>query len=229
MKICIIPARSGSKRIKHKNFKKFNGIPIIVQTLKNLKKIKFFDKIIVSTDHKMIKDLSKKNGADLIIDREKHLLKDHIGTKEIVSNTIQKINLNTKDTFYIYCLYPTSVFVEKKHLYNALSLIKKRGCTSVFSAIRYSHPIQRSFQYINNELRFNYSKNMKQQTQKLAVNYHDAGQFYLAKIDKWLDNKGIITKKSKFIEFFSYECTDIDRVEDWKLSEIIFKKNKNKI
>jgi CMP-N-acetylneuraminic acid synthetase len=29
MKICIIPARSGSKRIKNKNIKKFNGKPII--------------------------------------------------------------------------------------------------------------------------------------------------------------------------------------------------------
>ena len=229
MKICIIPARGGSRRIKNKNFKKFNGIPIIVQTLKNLKKTNFFDKIIVSTDHKKIKDLSKKNGADLIIHREKYLLKDNIGTKEIVSNTIRKINLNIKDDLYIYCLYPTSVFVKKKHLYNALNLVKKKGCDTVFSAMRYSHPIQRSFQYSNNKLKFNYFHNMKQQTQKFNLNYHDAGQFYLAKINQWLNNQGILTKRSKFIEFFSYECTDIDKIEDWKLSEIIFKKNKNKI
>ena len=182
MKVCIIPARGGSKRIKNKNFKKFNGIPIIAQTLKNIKKFKFFDKIVVSTDNKTIKKLSKKNGADLIINREKRLLKDHIGTKEIVSNAIQKINLNTQGKFYIYCLYPTSVFVKKKHLYNALSLIKKNGCASVFSAMKYSHPIQRSFKYSNNELKFNYLKNMNKQTQKLAINYHDAGQFYLAKL-----------------------------------------------
>ena len=84
MKICIIPARGGSKRIKNKNFKKFNGIPIIVQTLKNLKSTRFFDKIVVSTDHNKIKNLSRINGADLIINRDKHLLKDNIGTKEIV-------------------------------------------------------------------------------------------------------------------------------------------------
>ena len=114
MKICIIPARGGSKRIKNKNLKKFNGIPIIVQTLKNLKETKFFDKIIISTDHRKIKELSKKNGADLIINREKHLLKDKIGTKEIVSDVIHKIKLSKKFDF-IYCLYPTSVF--KKSIY----------------------------------------------------------------------------------------------------------------
>ena len=52
MKICIIPARSGSKRIKNKNIKKFDGKPIIGTVLKNLKKMKFFEKIIVTTDQK---------------------------------------------------------------------------------------------------------------------------------------------------------------------------------
>ena len=228
MKICIIPARGGSKRIKNKNLKKFNGIPIIVQTLKNLKETKFFDKIIISTDHRKIKELSKKNGADLIINREKHLLKDKIGTKEIVSDVIHKIKLSKKNSDFIYCLYPTSVFVKKKHLHESYKFLKKKKCDVVFSAMKYSHPIQRSFKYNNKILKFNL-KNMKQQTQKFSSNYHDAGQFYLAKVDKWLNNQGLLTKKSKFIEFLSYECTDIDTIEDWKLSEIIFKKNKNKI
>ena len=64
---------------------------------------------------------------------------------------------------------------------------------------------------------------MKQQTQKFSTNYYDAGQFYLAKIDKWRNNSGFLNKNSKFIEFFNYECTDIDIIEDWKLSEIILK------
>ena len=90
MKICIIPARSGSKRIKNKNIKKFNGKPIIGTVLQTLKKMKFFDKIVVSTDQKNIANISKKYGADLIIYRDKKLLKDHVGTCEIISNSIKK-------------------------------------------------------------------------------------------------------------------------------------------
>ena len=48
--IAIIPARGNSKRIPGKNYKNFNGKPIIVNTIKKLKKSKIFDRIIVSTD-----------------------------------------------------------------------------------------------------------------------------------------------------------------------------------
>ena len=59
MKICIIPARSGSKRIKNKNIKKFNGKPIIGVVLQIIKKMNFFDKIIVSNDQKNIANIEK--------------------------------------------------------------------------------------------------------------------------------------------------------------------------
>ena len=46
--VAIIPAREGSKRIPGKNYKKFNGKPIIINTIKKLKKSKIFNRIIVS-------------------------------------------------------------------------------------------------------------------------------------------------------------------------------------
>ena len=54
MKVAIIPARMGSKRIPKKNIKNFCGKPIISWTIKAIKKAKIFDKIIVSTDSKKI-------------------------------------------------------------------------------------------------------------------------------------------------------------------------------
>ena len=40
MKICLIPARSGSKRIKNKNIKMFHGKPIIAYAIDNAIKSK---------------------------------------------------------------------------------------------------------------------------------------------------------------------------------------------
>ena len=48
MNIAIIPARSGSKRIKNKNITKFYGKPLIFYTIKTAIKSKLFDKIIVA-------------------------------------------------------------------------------------------------------------------------------------------------------------------------------------
>ena len=61
--ICIIPARSGSSRIKNKNIINFFGKPIISYAIIAAIKSKLFDKIIVSTDSKKISKISISYGA----------------------------------------------------------------------------------------------------------------------------------------------------------------------
>ena len=228
MKICIIPARSGSKRIKNKNIKIFDGKPIIGNVLQNLKRMKFFDKIVVTTDQKKIAKISKKYGADLIIFRDKRLSRDHVGTCEIISNSIKKINLMNIFPSLVFCVYPTSVFVKKRYLQKGVKILNKNKSNFVFSATKYSHPIQRSFFLKKNELITNFVKYKKTQTQKLNSNYFDAGQFYLAKPDKWIKYDNIFQKNSTIVEIPHNKCTDIDEIEDWKLAELIFKTYKKK-
>ena len=50
MRLAIIPARGGSKRIPRKNIKEFCGKPMIAYSIEAAKKSGCFDKIIVSTD-----------------------------------------------------------------------------------------------------------------------------------------------------------------------------------
>ena len=59
MTICIIPARSGSKRIKNKNIQKIDNVPLIGITIKIAKKSGLFKRIIVSTDCPKIASIAK--------------------------------------------------------------------------------------------------------------------------------------------------------------------------
>ena len=75
MNLGIVIARAGSKRIKHKNLKKFLGKPIIFYTLKISIETRLFDKIIVSTDSEELKNLIRKNFPNIEIhDRKKNFL-----------------------------------------------------------------------------------------------------------------------------------------------------------
>ena len=56
MKLCVIPARGGSKRIPRKNIKPFCGKPMIAWSIEAAIKSNCFDKIIVSTDDDEIAD-----------------------------------------------------------------------------------------------------------------------------------------------------------------------------
>ena len=71
--ICIIPARSGSKRIKNKNIKLFFGKPIIYYSIKAAIKSKCFSDVFVSTDSIKIKKISEKYGAKVKFLRPKNL------------------------------------------------------------------------------------------------------------------------------------------------------------
>ena len=64
--ICIIPARSGSVRIKNKNIIKFQNKPIIYWSIQVAKKSKCFKKIYVSTDSKLIADIKNELEPDNI-------------------------------------------------------------------------------------------------------------------------------------------------------------------
>ena len=58
LKVAIIPARGGSKRIPRKNIKEFSGKPMIAWAIEAAKKSGKFDHVIVSSDDPEIIEIS---------------------------------------------------------------------------------------------------------------------------------------------------------------------------
>ena len=54
MKIAVIPARGGSKRIPRKNIKPFCGKPMIAWSIEAAQQSGLFDRVVVSTDDEEI-------------------------------------------------------------------------------------------------------------------------------------------------------------------------------
>ncbi len=63
--LCIIPARSGSKDIPHKNIKLFKGKPLIYWSIFQAQQSKYEMKIVVSTDSKKYSEMARKLGAEV--------------------------------------------------------------------------------------------------------------------------------------------------------------------
>ena len=99
MTICIIPARSGSKRIKNKNIKLFDGKPIISYAIQLARSCGLFKRIIVSTDSYSISKIAKKYGAEVPFLRSKKLADDFASTFEVLADCIKRISSHHKDNF----------------------------------------------------------------------------------------------------------------------------------
>ena len=95
MYLAIIPARSGSKRIKNKNIKYFFGYPIIRYSIYQAQQSRLFKEIIVSTDSIKIKKIALRYGANVPFLRSKKLADDYAPLNKVLLNVVKKI----KDSF----------------------------------------------------------------------------------------------------------------------------------
>ncbi len=222
--IAIIPARDNSKRIKNKNLLKINKKPVLKINFTNLKKMKLFDKIILSTESKRIKKLAKKIKFDYIIDRPKKLAKDHVSTTKVISHGIEFLK-DKIDFTHVCCVYPMSILLKKKDILNAKKILKRKN-EIVFSSLRYSHPIQRAFKILkDHRIKYNIKENLIfKNTQLFDTSFHDAGQFYIGHHKAWKDYRN---SKKKSLELPRTRAVDVDDFEDFKLLEAIYNYNHN--
>lgn len=103
--VALIPARSGSKRIPHKNIKKLGGRPLIYYTIKAAQESGVFEKIVVSTDHHQYETIASVYGAEVVM-RPPEMANDLSPDIEWVRYTLD--GLERYDCFSI--LRPTSPF-----------------------------------------------------------------------------------------------------------------------
>tara|TARA_B100001758_G_C18392720_1_gene603913 strand:+ start:441 stop:1118 length:678 start_codon:yes stop_codon:yes gene_type:complete len=225
MNLAIIPARIGSKRIKNKNIKNFEGKPIIYYSILAAKLSGVFDKIIVSTDSLKIASISKKYGADVPFLRSKKLSKDNIGIIEVISKVLKKLKIKPNLSTKVCCIYPTAPMLNKNFLIKGYKQLTQ-NYDYVLSVKREDSRILRGF-YINKKTIIPINKKTKNiRSQDLKNLYLDAGQFCWGFAKSWLSNKGCHELKSTFIDIPDKYVQDIDTIEDWKKAIIKFKKLK---
>ena len=67
-KLCIIPARGGSKRLPGKNIKPLNGKPLVFYTIDEVIKSNIFDKIIFTSDDDTILKVVSNNYSSSVLE-----------------------------------------------------------------------------------------------------------------------------------------------------------------
>ncbi len=226
MNLLIIPARGGSKRIPRKNIKHFKGKPIIEWAMAESKKLKVFDKFIVSTDDEEISNISLRKGFEVPFIRPEELSGDYSLTRDVIIHAINFFSKKNIQLQYVCCLYPATPLLDSNDITKALQILKaSKKDIYVFSAAKYSHPIQRSF-FIKKDgySKMFFSEDFHKRTQDLQSAYHDAGQFYIASANTWLNKENIFENSLPYI-LSTNKSIDIDTMEDWKLAELIYEIN----
>jgi pseudaminic acid cytidylyltransferase len=223
VKIAIIPARGGSKRIPRKNIRSFAGKPIIAYSISAAQDSRLFDRVIVSTDDEEIATVAREFGAETPFTRPAALADDFTGTNTVAKHAIQWLLEQGCAIEYACCIYATAPFLRTRYLRMGLDKLIASDKSFAFSVTSFPFPIWRAVRILpDGTVDAVYPENSSKRSQDLEEAYHDAGQFYWGTARAFLDEVVTFSPASVPVVLPRYLVHDIDTLEDWKRAELMF-------
>jgi len=224
MRLAVIPARGGSKRIPRKNIKIFGGKPIIAWSIEAAIASELFDQVIVSTDDAEIATIAKVHGAEVPFMRPPELSDDYTVTSAVIAHAIEWYHTQGLMPELVCCIYATAPFLSVMDLQRGLTILTDTNLDFAFSATSYAFPIQRAIKLTKEGgVEMFQPEYLKMRSQDLLEAYHDAGQFYWGRQNAWMIEKSIFSIDSAPVILPRYRVQDIDTLEDWTRAELMFK------
>ena len=226
-RLAVIPARGGSKRIKNKNIKNFCGKPIIYYIIDSAIKSNLFDKIHVSTESELIKNVVEKNGLFIDFMRPKELSDDFTPIMPVISNVVETYKKNNIQFDEIWILMSCAPLIDANDLVSASKIYNSQNIDSIKPLItiaEYPAPIEWSFLKDNyNNMKPRFKEKLKVRSQDLPRSFYESGTFLIFPSEFILDSE----KENLEQHYIGYplsrfKAIDIDKQEDWDFAEALY-------
>lgn len=221
--IAIIPARSGSKGLPHKNIKLLCGKPLIYYTIKTAIDSGIFDKVLVSTDNEKYARISQEFGAEVPFLRPSELAEDMSSSVDVILHCLQELKKRGEEYDTICLLQPTSPLRTVNNIQDAFKLFKTKKANSIISVCECEHSplwinsLDDSLSmehFIDNDI-----KNKPRQI--LEKFYRLNGAIYIIKKNCLFEQQDFLGKKSYAYIMSQKESIDIDNKIDFIIAETL--------
>lgn len=224
MRLAVIPARGGSKRIPRKNIRVFCGKPIIAWSIKAACESGCFDRITVSTDDPEIAEVARAEGAEVPFLRPAALSDDYTPTIPVVQHAVREIAAEGTQPDQICCIYATAPFVSAADLRRGLGVLETAKSLFAMSVTSFPYPIERALRLRQDgHVEMFLPEYVQTRSQDLEEAYHDAGQFYWGSLAGWMSGKPLIGPNTAAVVLPRSQVQDIDTPEDWTRAENMFR------
>lgn len=223
MRICIIPARGGSKRIPRKNIRDFLGQPVIAYPILAAQASGLFDEVLVSTDDTEIAEVASRYGASVPFMRPPELSDDHTATAPVLIHAIEWYEKQGHLVSEMTCLYPATPFVTTEILKAAYHHWQVAGADYCFSVCEFLSAPQRALTLNSTgHIQSLQPEYISTRTQDLPRAYFDVGMFYFCNAHVFKQNVPLYSDASIPFVLPRHIAHDIDTLEDWQYAEQIY-------
>ena len=219
MKLAVIPARGGSKRIPRKNIKVFNGLPMIAYAIHAALEAELFHEVIVSTDDDEIADVARSYGASVPFKRPLEISDDQTITVPVIEHAVNWAISSGCKVDAACCIYPCVPFLKSHDLRDAYELFVSTNAQYVYPVVPFhSSPWRAMSRTEAGSMEFICPEFELTRTQDLVTCYHDAGMFYWGKSSAWTNGLRMHSNGYGFV-MDAHRVVDIDTSEDWERAE----------
>lgn len=224
VKIAIIPARGGSKRIPDKNIVNFLGQPLLSYSISAAEKSGLFDTIYVSTDSERIADVAAKFGYPVDFMRAPELADDHTPILPVLQWTLDQYEQRGKKFQTACLLMPTAPLIDADDLIKADEFFRQRdGARTVIAVSRFSVPVEWAFHMKpDGTLKAREPGKANERSQDLPAAYFDTGTFLFIPASEVKAGR-INDDRMLAFPIARHKAIDIDDREDLEFAEIVFR------
>lgn len=194
---------------------------MIFWPLSTLSKLFFSENILVSTDSDKIKAIVETKNLKTSYKRPAYLSDDFTGTVDVVTHALKWYEKNMYKVKFVLTVYPTALMLSMSDICEAMTILKNdKKCDSIMSATNFSFPIQRAvYEDKQGYVKMFEPNNYSVRSQDLIEAKHDAGQFYLSRVEAVRSGKILTDSVVKLHLLNQNKVIDIDTPEDFKIAE----------
>ena len=224
MRLAVIPARGGSKRIPRKNIVPFCGRPMIAYALEAAADSGMFDKIHVSTDSEEICQVVQTLGFPVDFKRDANLADDFTGLVPVLRWVLDQYRLRGEVYDQICCISPNAPLIRGQDIIEAFDIFTQHSAQYPLLVVaRFPVPVEWAFRRSEDGLMTAVSpENLTRRSQDLPHAYYECGPFTI-----WnplhLASDNPLTGQVLSYVLPAERAVDIDTPEDLIYAERLFR------
>ena len=235
--LAIIPARSGSKGLPHKNIKMLNGKPLIAWSIEAALGSGMFDTVMVSTDSEEYARIAREYGAEVPFLRSAATSGDNSSSWDAVAEVLDEYRKLGREFDTFMLLQPTSPLRTCEDITDAYRMLEEKdGANSIvsFTECDYSPLLASAFDEswsFDDEKRLSLMKVFRGKIdqgayysrQSLPTFYHANGSIYLVRVNHFEKNHYFYDETCYAMVMDQEHSIDVDTELDFVIAEAVMR------